>query len=185
MPSNFKSPHGSSFNTAVKNGTPCGIAIYSIAKRTGKNPSVVGNSLFRAGLVYRQKFNGHWVFWSVNGKRSSAAKFKPVHTQMWQCFIDWALCNGFCKPEQLKNHIGSQKEFMTFCRKFFAKQFGPATTSKRKRKSAKRTTSRKSTTTRARKSPARKPRPSSVHSYKFPRTSAARKRSVRRYRRAA
>ena len=185
MPSYPKSPYASSFNSAVKNGTPGGFAIFNIAKRLGKTPSVIGNSLFRANLVYRQKFNGQWVFWPVNGKRSSAAKFKPVHTQMWQCFIDWALCNGFCKPEQLKNHIGSQKEFMTFCRKFFAKQFGPATTSKRKRKSTKRTTSRKRMTTSARKSPSRKRRPSKAYAYKFPRTSAGRKSSVRRYRRAA
>ena len=179
MPSNPKSPYASSFNTAVKNGTPGGLAIFNIAKRTGKNPSVIGNSLFHAGLVFRQKFNGQWVFWPVNGKRSSAAKFKPVHTQMWQCFIDWAICNGFCKPEQLKKHIGSQKEFMTFCRKFFAKQFGPATSSKRKRKSTKRTT------TRARKSYSRKRRTSKAYAYKFPRTRTSRKRSVRRYRRAA
>ncbi len=187
MPSNPKSPYASSFNSAVKNGTPGGLAIYNIAKRLGKTPSVIGNSLFRANLVYRQKFNGQWVFWPVNGKRSSAAKFKPVHTQMWQCFIDWALCNGLCKPEQLKKKIGSQKEFMTFCRKFFAKQFGSATPTKRKRKTVKRkrTTSRKRTTTRARKSPSRKRRSSSTYAYKFPRTSTRRKRTVRRYRRAA
>ncbi len=187
MPSYPKSPYASSFNSAVKNGTPGGLAIYNIAKRLGKTPSVIGNSLFRANLVYRQKFNGQWVFWPVNGKRSSAAKFKPVHTQMWQCFIDWALCNGLCKPEQLKKKIGSQKEFMTFCRKFFAKQFGSATPVKRKRKTVKRkrTTSRKRTTTRARKSPSRKRRSSSTYAYKFPRTSTGRKRSIRRYRRAA
>ncbi len=169
MPSNPKSPYASSFNSAVKNGTPGGLAIFNIAKRTGKNPSVVGNSLFHAGLVFRQKFNGQWVFWPVNGKRSSAAKFKPVHTQMWQCFIDWAICNGFCKPEQLKKHIGSQKEFMTFCRKFFAKQYGSATPTKRKR-----------TTTHARKSPSRKRHTSSTYAYKFPRTSTGRKRTTRR-----
>ena len=185
MPSNPKSPYASSFNSAVKNGTPGGLAIFNIAKRLGKTPSVIGNSLWRANLVYRQKFNGQWVFWPVNGKRSSAAKFKPVHSQMWQCFIDWAICNGFCKPEQLKKHIGSQKEFMTFCRKFFAKQFGSAKPIKRKRKSVKRTTSRKRTTTRARKSPSRKRRTSRTYAYKFPRTSSGRKRTTRRYRRAA
>ena len=169
MPSNPKSPYASSFNSAVKNGTPGGLAIFNIAKRTGKNPSVIGNSLFHAGLVFRQKFNGQWVFWPVNGKRSSAAKFKPVHTQMWQCFIDWAICNGFCKPEQLEKHIGSQKEFMTFCRKFFAKQYGSATPTKQK-----------STTTRASKSPSRKSRTSSTYAYKFPRTSTGRKRTTRR-----
>lgn len=174
MPSNFKSPHGSSFNTAIKNGTPCGIAIFKIAKRIGKNPSVVGNSLFRAGLVFRQKFNGQWVFWPVNGKRCSAAKFKPVHTQMWQCFIDWAICNGFCKPEQLNNHSGSQKEFMTFCRNFFAKQFGSTTSSNYK--STKNAISRKSKTTFASKSRSHKGHPSKVHAFKFPRT----KRSIRR-----
>ena len=185
MPSYPKSPYASSFNSAVKNGTPGGLAIFNIAKRLGKTPSVIGNSLFRANLVYRQKFNGQWVFWPVNGKRSSAAKFKPVHTQMWQCFIDWALCNGLCKPEQLQKKIGSQKEFMTFCRKFFAKQFGSATPVKRKRKSTKRTTSRKRMTTHARKSPSRKRRSSSTYAYKFPRTSTSGKRTTRRYRRAA
>ncbi len=188
MPSYPKSPYASSFNSAVKNGTPGGFAIFNIAKRLGKTPSVIGNSLFRANLVYRQKFNGQWVFWPVNGKRSSAAKFKPVHTQMWQCFIDWAICNGFCKPEQLTKHIGSQKEFMTFCRKFFSKQFDSATPTKRKtvkRKTAKSTTSRKRTTTHARKSPARKRSTSTTYSYKFPRISTGRKRTTRRYSRAA
>ena len=191
MPNNSKSPFGPSFNSAIKNGTPCGVAIANIAKRCGKNPSVVGNSLWRAGLCFRQKFNGKFVFWPLNGKKCASAKWMPCHTDMWQCFVDWIICNGWCKPEQMHKHCSSQKEFMTWCRKFFGKQFGPATASKSKskRKTAKRKTTahkrkttsarkHKSTTAHKRKTTARKTvarsKTSSARVYKFPRSSRSR-----------
>lgn len=167
MPSNYKSPFGTSFNSAIKNGTPCGVAIASIAKRCGKSHSVVGNSLFRAGLCFRQKFNGNFVFWPVHGKKCASAKWKPCHTDMWQCFIDWIICNGCCKPEQMNMHCSSQKEFMTWCRKFFAHQFGPATVSKSKSK-------RKTTKRKTMKTKTARHKTSSTRVYKFPRTTSRR-----------
>ncbi len=177
MPNNSKSPFGPSFNSAIKSGTPCGVAIANIAKRCGKSPSVVGNSLWRAGMCFRQKFNSHFVFWPVNGKKCASAKWKPCHTDMWQCFVDWIICNGWCKPEQMHKHCSSQKEFMTWCRKFFAKQFGPATASKSKskRKTAKRkTTARKATTASKRRKMNASRKTRSARVYKFPRSSRSR-----------
>ena len=176
MPNKSKSPFGPSFNSAIKSGTPCGVVIANIAKRTGKSPSVIGNSLFRAGLCFRQKFNGKFVFWPVNGKKCASAKWKPCHTDMWQNFVDWIISNGLCKPEQMHKHCSSQKEFMTWCRKFFAQQFGPATAKKKKRKTTKRkTTARKRKTTTSRKR-----KPTSAHKRRKPTAASKRRKTTAR-----
>ncbi len=165
MPSNSKSPHATSFKTAIKHGTPAGVAVNAIAKRSNKRPSAVFTSLHKAGLCHRQKFNGQYVYWACEAKKSNATTAKGLQLEIWQSFIDWCIASGHCKPEQLQKQISSQQEFMNYCRKFFNKQFSASSTTGRKR-----TTSRKSTTRR-----------SSTTSYKFP----SRKSTTRRYRRAA
>ena len=154
MPTNHKSPYASSFKTAVKNGTPCGVAVNSIAKNKGKTPKMVFESLFKAGLCFRQKFNGQFVYWtSEKCKKGTATHRNNCQNNMWQNFIDWCISSGFCTPEQLKNHCGSQKEFMAYCRKFFGKQFGATTVKKKRkaRKSSRKSTTKKRTTTKSRK----------------------------------
>ena len=190
MPTNHKSPYASSFKSAVKNGTPCGVAVNSIAKNKGKTPKMVFESLFKAGLCFRQKFNGQFVYWtSEKCKKGTATHRNGCQNNMWQNFIDWCISSGFCTPEQLKNHCGSQQEFMAYCRKFFAKQFGASTVKKKKktRKTSRKSTARKRTTTKVRKrKTTRKPAGRKTvkrGSYKFP--TAKRRSSTRRYRRAA
>ncbi len=157
MPSQTKSPYSSSFGSAIKRGTPAGIAVNSIAKRVNKAPSVIFSSLYKAGLCERQKFNGQWIYWPTENLKRSATQAKLCQHQMWQSFIDWCLASGQCKPEQLERNIGSQSNFMSYCRKYFNRQLTGSTT----------TTTRKSST---------KSRPTS---YKFPRSTS------RRYRKAA
>lgn len=189
MPTNHKSPFASPFKSAVKRGTPCGVAVNNIAKNSKKSPKVVFESLFKAGLCFRQKFNGQFVYWtSEKCKKGNAVHRNECQNNMWQCFIDWCVSSGFCTPEQLMKHCGSQKEFMAYCRKFFGKQFG-VTTGKKKskaRKTGRKSTTRKrKTTTKARKT-TRKPtgrKTTRRGSYKFP--TAKRRSSTRRYRRAA
>ena len=195
MPTNHKSPFASPFKSAVKHGTPCGVAVNNIAKNSKKSPKVVFESLFKAGLCFRQKFNGQFVYWtSEKCKKGTATHRNECQNDMWQSFIDWCISSGFCTPEQLMKHCGSQKEFMTFCRKFFAKQFGTTTGTKKrtstKAKKRKTTTkARKRTTTKtSKRKTTRKPtasRKTTVKrgSYKFP--TAKRRSSTRRYRRAA
>ncbi len=151
MPSNFKSPYATSFNSAVKRGVSFVSAVNSIAKRTSKTPKTVWASLFKAGVVNRQKFNGQWVYWPVNWKRASAGVTKEVQFNNWQCFVEWCIVSGMVNPEKMSKATGSQVEFMNFCRKFFAKQFTSSTKSKSRKSSPK----RKSTTS-ARKRPSAK-----------------------------
>ena len=162
MPSNSKSPHATSFKSAIKRGTPAGIAVNAIAKRSNKRPSAVFSSLHKAGLCYRQKFNGQWVYWACEAKKSTATAAKSLQLEVWQSFIDWCIASGQCKPEQLAGKVSSQQEFMNYCRKFFNRQFSATTSSSGSRK----------------RSSARKSRPTS---YKFPRTGS----TSRRLRRAA
>lgn len=198
MSKNYTSPFASNFNSAIKRGTPCSVAINSIAKSKSKTPTFIFESLFKAGLCSRQKFNGQWIYWTNQpSKKSNATTRNDCQNNMWQNFIDWCICSGFCTPEQLSNHSGSQKEFMSFCKKFFAKQFSPATATK------KRKPTRKTTATKARKRPStskkrstsfsskkrstkRKstsPKSNRKSSYKFP--TAKKTTSTRRYRKVA
>ena len=102
MPSNYTSPFATSFKSAINRGTSWNVAVQNIANRNNKTVTFVWNSLFKAGLCNRQKFN---------------------------------------------NYKGSQKEFMNYCRKFFAKQFVTTNNTKKSntkttRKGVKRTTSK-------------------------------------------
>ena len=144
MPSNFKSPYASSFNSAVKRGTPCFVAVQNIAKRCNKTPNQVFESLYKGGCCYRQKFNGTWIYWPCNGSKTNSTNWKKAQWNCWQSFIDWCICSGVCTPEQLWNNCGSQNNFMSYCKKFWGKQYnGTSTTTTKKR-----TTGRKTTGTR-------------------------------------
>jgi hypothetical protein len=192
--STVKSPYATSFNNNIKKGTPFNVVISSIAKRTGKSPSVICNSLVKAGLCHRQKFNGQWIYWPCQNMRANQTNTKVCQNNMWQWFIDWCICNKLCTPDQIANHCGSQKDFMAWCRKYWNKQF--VTASSRKSSSRKRssTSSRKRSTTTARKRTTTKPRSrkstsaskrrsSTPRSYKFPTTTS--RSTSRRVRRAA
>ncbi len=180
MPSNIKSPYTTSFNSAIKRGTPAGKAVEAIAKRTNKNANVIFNSLHKAGVCQRQKFNGQWVYWPVQNIKTSATNAKVVQTELWQNFVDWCIISGQCKPQQLENQIGSQQAFMTFCKKFFVRQInGTGTTGSTGRK-----TTRKRRATTARKTTAAG-RKRTTSARKRTTTTGARKRTTRRVRRAA
>lgn len=157
MSKTYKSPFATSFKSAIKRGTPCSVAVQNIASRNKKSPQTVFESLFKAGLCHRQKFNGQWIYWPVNvTKNANATNRNECQWNMWQSFVDWFISSGFCTPEKLNNCASSQQEFMAFCRKYFNKQF--ATNSKPKSKKSKRTrksNKRRSTTTKARKSSTR------------------------------
>ena len=158
MSSKFTSPYATSFKSAVKRGTPWYTVVENIAKRYKKTPNFIWESLFKAGWCYRMKFNGQWMYWPKESPKAKSNYYKQDQYYMWQWFANWAVSAGFCTPEQLHKYSTNQKHFMTYCRKFFGKQY----------------TWKKTTThTRRRKT---------TQSFKFP---AARKRTTRRYRKAA
>lgn len=160
-PNFSQSPYGTKFKNAINRGTPCWTAISKIAANAGKTPKTVCNSLFKAGCVDRCKFNGQWIYWpTFKAPKASATTTKNCQINMWQHFVDWCMATGYCKPEQLSNNASSQKAFMTFCRKFWNKQFNGAAGS---------------TTTKSRTGSS-KP---ATRNYKFPQT------GTRRVRRAA
>ena len=188
MPSKTTSPYASTFKSAINRGTPCSVAVNNIATRTKKSPTVVYNSLYKAGLCSRQKFNGQWVYWATTGKKSNATITKTANWNMWQCFVDWCIASGHCTPTQLSNHCSSQNEFMSFCKKFWAKQFSGTTSStKSTRKNKKRSTVKASKTrsskTKTRTSKSYKSKSTAPKSFKFP---TVKSRSTgRRFRKAA
>ncbi|MCP3902107.1 MAG: hypothetical protein GY715_00605 [Planctomycetes bacterium] len=155
MPSNFKSPYATSFKNACKRGTSYTVAVHNIAKRCNKNPNVVWNSLWKAGLCHRQKFNGTWIYFPCDwNKKSTVTNCKNTQTVMWQWFCEWCIMNGCCTPMKMHDNCGSQKDFMTFCRKHFGKQYNVNTVKTTKRRTTGRTTSYKfptRTRTRARR----------------------------------
>lgn len=126
MPSTFKSPYASSFTSALKKGTPCHQVVWNISKRTNTAPNTIYQSLWKAGLCQRQKFNGAWLYWPTFGGLTNSTNWKKSQTQMWQWFVDWAVCSGWCTPNQLNNNKGTQQQFMNFCKKFFNSQFNGA-----------------------------------------------------------
>ena len=128
MPSQHQSPYASSFKSAIKGGTPCFTAVEKIASRCKKTPNMVFQSLFKAGLCNRQKFNGQWLYWPCEGRKCTATLAKGCQLQMWQCFIDWCIGTGCCTPDQLSRYNGSQKDFMDDCRKFFNRQLTATST---------------------------------------------------------
>jgi hypothetical protein len=178
MPSKFKSPYGTTFTTGVKNGTPCSTVVWNISKKTNKPVNTIWNSLYKAGLCWRTKFNGTWLYWpsfTFNYKKCSSTNRNTTHTNMWQCFVDWCMCNGYCTPTQFKNNSSSQKSFMNFCRSFFSKQYtwSTSTSSKRTTKRTPKTKTYSSTST------------NWTRNYKFPTFKTRTSTNMRRYRKAA
>lgn len=173
MPSSPKSPYATSFKSAIKRGTPAGIAVAAIAKRTGKNTQQVFSSLHRAGLCDRQKFNGQWVYWPAEPVKRSPSQAKHCQIQMWQNLVDWCIASGNCKPEQLTKNAGSQNSFMAYCRKYFNRQLNGGTSLVSKPASRKPKSRRSTPRSRTR---------TTSSSYKFPRAAG---KTTRRYRKAA
>jgi len=138
MPTTNKntSPYATSFKSAIKRGTPCFVAVQNIAKRTKKSPNQVFESLFKAGLCFRQKVAGQWVYWPCDWNKTNATNAKTCQNNMWQWFVDWCLCTGVCTPEQLHNHCGSQQDFMNYCKKFWNKQFNTGSKSSKSGKTS-------------------------------------------------
>ena len=139
MPTQYKSPFASAFKSACKRGTNFNTAVSNIAKRNGKSTETVWNSLFKAGLVWRQKFNGSWLYFPSFECTTKASGWKDAQFDAWQAFAAWALSSGQCTPEQLKKNCGSQAEFMSWCKKFWGRQFSSASSSSTKKSSSSRT----------------------------------------------
>ena len=175
MPSNFKSPFASAFKSACKRGTPYCQVVENIAKKNNKSEQIIWNSLWKANLVWRQKFNSQWIYFPSFPCKTKASGWKNAQFQCWQFFCEWMLCSGQCTPEQLKKACSSQTELMKWCKKFWGKQFTSSSTSTRKttgrkttakRTTTKRTTTRKSTSKKATRTASKKRTP--AKSYKFP-----------------
>lgn len=184
MPSKFKSPFATSFTTAVKNGTPCSTVVWNISKKTNKPVNTIWNSLFKAGLCFRQKFNGTWVYWPSFQVKKNSTTSHTTQTTMWQNFVEWCVTNNFCTPSQLSKNSTTQKSFMNFCRKFFGKQFtATKRTTKRRRTTGVRTNW---TTKHGKKRTTSTSTPwgrTFTRNYKFPTFKS--RTNTRRYRRAA
>jgi hypothetical protein len=113
------------FTSAIKRGMPCWTAVCTIAQRTKKTPTVIFNSLCKAGLCYRQKINGQWIYWPCQvPKKGNSKLIKSCHTNLWQWYVEWCLASGFCTPATLHRHCGTQQKFMNWCNKYWTKQFG-------------------------------------------------------------
>lgn len=196
MPSTFKSPYASSFASAIKKGTPCHQAVWNIAKRTNTAANTIYQSLWKAGYCQRQKLNGQWVYWSSFGGATNATKWKTSQYHMWQWFVDWAVASGWCTPQQLNSHKGTQQQFMNFCKKFFNSQFNGTGANSKANSSWKHnafvgtpnsngmwshTTGTNNTKKTTKKTGTKKTKRTSSSSYKFPKT----KSTSRRYRVAA
>ena len=152
MASTFKSPYASAFKSAIKRGMPCNVVVESIAKRNNGTTKAVFNSLFKADLCYRQKFNGQWIYWPCEGVRGPSVVSKKCQTQVWQQFVDWCITSGICTPEKLSNCTGSQVSFMADCRKFWNKQTNAGTSKSTGRKRATSTSRKRRTATVSRRS---------------------------------
>ena len=118
MPSNsYKSPFASAFKSAMKRGVPCSDAVCNIAKKNNKTTNAVFTSLWKAGLCWRQKFNGTWIYCPCENGKGKATNWKNCQVNMWQCFVDWCICSGTCTPDQMKKCMSSQSEFAMNARK--------------------------------------------------------------------
>ncbi|HRP62751.1 MAG TPA: hypothetical protein PK400_05610 [Phycisphaerales bacterium] len=154
----FNSPFASAFTSAINRGTPCFVAVNNIANRTNKTPNTVFESLYKAGLCWRQKVGGQWIYFPCfTPKKGTSNNIKNCQGNMWQWFVDWCITSGYCTPSQLHNNCGSSTQFMNFCKKFWGKQFNTTTGSK--------TTSRSSNKSFGRTG-------STPKSYKFPTVSS-------------
>ena len=123
MENSKSSPFSSAFQSAVRRGTPCSVAVANIAKRQNKTANQVYQSLYKACVVNRQKINGQWVYWAVQARKSTGPVARQAQAALWQSYVDWALANGHTTPEKIADHMGSRSEFQGHFKRFFAKQF--------------------------------------------------------------
>lgn len=201
MKSNRNSPFTTSFNSSIQRGIPCGTAVQQISKRTGKSVSVIFQSLWNAGACNRQKVNGQWIYWPVNGKKSTSSYTKQCQVKMWQNFIDWCVASGTCTSKQLKTWSASPTKFFSFLNTCFNKMNGSSwtgsklnssfafssssSTTKRANKTAsKKNTKKRTTKTKSRKNTwARSSK--TTKSYRFPTLKARKNTNSRKFRQAA
>lgn len=111
----FKSPFTTMFIKGIKKGLPCSIVMNTIAIKTKKSPIIIGQSLFKAGLVWRQKINSQWIYWAKNGKKTTISNINTCQANVWQCFIDWCIACGICTPMQVAFKTGVTKNFTKNC----------------------------------------------------------------------
>jgi hypothetical protein len=117
----FKFPFAKAFITGIKKGTPCHVIVNTIAFKTKKSPTMIWNTLFKAGLVWRQKINNQWIYWPKTGKKTSTANTNTCQANLWQCFVDWCIASGTCTPMQLAFKTGNSKSFMVNCKNYMNK----------------------------------------------------------------
>lgn len=186
MPSTITSPYASAFKSALKRGTSYNDAVNSIAVRHKKSPKIVWNSLHRAGLCFKQKFNGQFIFipWEAKKTNGTIAKLNQFNT--WQWFTEWCISSGFCTPDQAWNHCGPQKDFMIWYKKFFGRQFDGISVSPSRRRSTskRRSTVKSSSTTPLRRKTTKKRTITRKSNFRVP-TTRSRAKSRVRSRRAA
>ena len=127
MATHHTSPSAASFKSAIKRGTSYNQAVWNSANRCNKTTDYVWNSLCKANLCWRQKFNGQWVYFPCDVTKTNATTAKNCQFNMWQWYCEWCIANKCCTPDQIHNHCGSQKDFMNWCRKFWNKQYNHTT----------------------------------------------------------
>lgn len=179
MPTTFKSPFATSFKSAMNRGTSYTTAVVNIAKKNNTTTTNVWQSLYKAGLCWRQKFNGQWIYFPTSFGKSTSKTWKNAQFECWQWFCEFAIAQGFCTPQSMKNACGSQKDFMNFCKKFWGKQFSVGTSTKKSSSVKKSVGVKKSATTKTRKTTTSSTR----KSYKFPVSKSTSR--TRRFNRAA
>ena len=177
MPSSqkFQSPFASSFRSAVRRGVPASQAVHGIAQRSRKSETVIFQSLFKADLVWRQKFNSQWIWWAADGRKAQSSQTRSSQFGLWQSFVDWAIASGHVTPEQIQQHSGSQQQFSLFLRKFFGGQFGSTSSTRRTSTSS---SSRSPSTSGTRRSSTTRRRTSSPKATTRPSTSTRSRRST-------
>ena len=141
-----KSPYAAAFKSGMKSGKGCWACVCAISKKTGVSTGTICQSLLNAGLCCRVKFNGTWLYWPTFTCKTNMKNCNVIQTTMWQCFIDWCCCCGFCTPKQLNSHCTSQKAFMSFCKKYFSKKAGTKAMTGKKSKKTSKSKSRKTST---------------------------------------
>ena len=77
-----QSPFGRSFQSAVDRGTPVSDAVSNIAKRQHMTEHSIYQSLFKAGHIQRQKFNGQWIHWPTQGTKRSASTARETQVEL-------------------------------------------------------------------------------------------------------
>jgi len=141
----YTSPFASQFKSAIRRGTPASVAVENIASRQGTTMNQVFQSLFKVGLVFRQKMNGQWIYWPVEGVKAKSTITRTAQWKLWQSFVDWAVASGYATPEQICSGKGSQQEFIQSLRKFFNKQFSSTTSGSSSRRTSTSTSTSTST----------------------------------------